>query len=352
MINAEINLDEQVFEVSCEEPNSVTDLMLELLALNVAVARGIGQAVGVDEDRILDIIAKGLREKREEVRSMVFDDLKTKAAQNSDDENWGGNYRIDEKTGLFEYDDRLSFLFPDWIEVTKDVDEDGEEHPVLNIGLYIDDDGDIQHRVTASFARINIKKPDMTIQEVCEDLARATEGTKYYVVPGSPECMFMTMPMLTSTFGFKLKLRRYFFALRIDKERMVAVTGAVQVSEDNEHNIQFYRDMLEVARSVRIDGKPLQLERISEEQLMQAIEPTFNEDDEPVDITSSIKVQVSSGDETTTYSFGDFEPEDEETSSGWGQNITIQDDESDVEDDNHTSGIGWGGSIKINGEPL
>lgn len=232
----------------------------------------------------------------------------------------------------FAYNDNLSFFLPDWIEVCTELNEDGEESSVLNIGLYLDDDGDIQQRFKASFSTITIKNPDdrqITVEDVCEELAGAVEGTKFYVVSGSPECMFMNMPMPVSILGVELKLRRHFFAVRISRETMVAVTAIVEVAENNEKNLQFYKDMLEVARSARVDGKPLPIDGLTAEQLMQEIELSFEDDDEAIDITSAIKIEISSGDEKTTISFSENESEEmANTASGGEHNYTTEGDES------------------------
>lgn len=44
----------------------------------------------------------------------------------------------------FSYDDKLNFILPNWIEVEEELNEEGEKSYSLNVGLYLDDDGEIQ----------------------------------------------------------------------------------------------------------------------------------------------------------------------------------------------------------------
>ena len=264
----------------------------------------------------------------------------------------------------FDYDDKLSFIFPNSIEVEEEVNEEGKKSYSLNVGLYLDDDGEIQSRTKMGFMTISITSLDAetrTTESVCEDIARGTEGARYYVVPEKPECMFMNIPASVSILGNTLNLSRFIFAVRVSIDTLTAVSVVIELNEDNPERVhQFYKDVLEIARSVRVSGDPIPLGDLTSEQLQEAIQLSFDEDNEAVDITSSIRVEVTRGDETFSFSFGedDLEEEENDTSSGWGQSITIEGDETpsfsfgedDLEEEVIDTSSGWGQNITIEGD--
>ena len=73
MIKAEISLNDGELKIT---PSGTTDDILhDMIVFDLAVIRLVAEATGEDEDELLDSVLEVISDKRDELRSLIFEDM-------------------------------------------------------------------------------------------------------------------------------------------------------------------------------------------------------------------------------------------------------------------------------------
>ena len=73
MIKAEISLNDG--ELKIEPSGTTDDILHDMIVFDLAVIRLVAEATGEDEDALLDSVLEVISDKRDDLRSLIFDGM-------------------------------------------------------------------------------------------------------------------------------------------------------------------------------------------------------------------------------------------------------------------------------------
>lgn len=211
------------------------------------------------------------------------------------------------KNSVFSFCTALDFHLPEGYTFFRDTDENGNDICVIQAGEYLSDDGEISYRLRCRIQEgtVNyLKDQKPSHNEILETVAKDRENTKYFLLPGPPHGMFMSMGLPLSFFGKTLKTFGLTLMLMVNDTTFVncIVSGQVNDSDPSEH-LRCFENILNVAKTVRINGNTLNLGRLTAQMLEDCLLPSFGDDEGAIDISPKIRFAFTAGDETTTYEY-------------------------------------------------
>lgn len=210
--------------------------------------------------------------------------------------------------GTYKFTDKTRFVLPTGYEYLKEKNEDGEDIFRIVYGPSYNDDGDKVYDFSVNVSSGEYILEDgadsISLQEACQNMAKDKKGTKYFIVPGDPECMFISMPIPFSFFGVLVKSFAFALGFLEDKDKLIILTAAtVQDDEDPKQNDKLYEHMMKVAKSVQVNGRKLPLEQLTAKKVQNALKLSFSDEDSIMDVSPTLKFEISDGEGTTTYEY-------------------------------------------------
>lgn len=186
------------------------------------------------------------------------------------------------KMATYNYNDKVKFILPADFIVKTEKNDEGED--VFNIlaGEYEDNEGETRYSFRAGVTE-SIKEPDSTdsdatsehrLEEIAEDL-----GTVKIKVADAPETYFCSKPLPFKLFGHVMKVFIGITLVRVSDLSEIMITSTKTLrDDDSDSNTKLYKNIYEVIKSVRVDGKKISLDNISPEIIQNVVESSFDEE--------------------------------------------------------------------------
>jgi len=208
----------------------------------------------------------------------------------------------------YEFNDQIKFLLPSGFMLTREENDDGEEVVKILSGEYENDDGETCYKFSCN-VNINEFDPDdvdddITSANLLDKLAERMEDSRRLKLPGTPEAVFINKGTPISIFGRLIKMFACICLVRASDWSTLQLVSVTRMSDDEpEENSVVYENMYEVLKAVRINGKKVPVESVSPYMLQDALELSFDENGEAIDVSPKIQFNFTAGDETTTYEY-------------------------------------------------
>ena len=203
----------------------------------------------------------------------------------------------------YEYNDKVKFILPDDFSFAIEEDDEGDEICKIFMGEHEDEDGDTTYRFYCQIIDVEAPNNKTKAGEIFDEIAENQENAKFFRVPGTPYSMFFTSGQALNFLGHIVKQFFLTCSVIFNKGRVLNIASMGYLDEDDASaNLEIYGNMLTVAKSIRVGGKKLPLDGITAQFLESTLSPVFD-DSEAIDLGASIKLNVTNGDETTTYEY-------------------------------------------------
>lgn len=208
----------------------------------------------------------------------------------------------------YEFNDKIKFMLPPGFIFSRDEDDDGNEIVSILAGEYENDEGEICYKFNC---RVNYNEYDpeeadeeFTSENLLDLLAERMEDSRRMKLPGIPKTILLNKGMPLSIFGRVMKMYASIGLVQIsDWSVMQLITTDMFNDDDPSENTTRYENLYEVLKAVRVNGKKLPIDSITPYEIEDALQLTFDEDGEAIDVSPKIQFNFTAGDETTTYEY-------------------------------------------------
>lgn len=224
---------------------------------------------------------------------------------------------------ISDFPDGFTMVLPDGYRIDTEYDDDFNAVYRLRGGFYTNDDGEEDFAFSGSFITLNV---DLKVKEDADP--KALENVRN---PAHPDFAFNqvaegVLQNLNNQFGPGkiLKLYKSFPASAVMKfYKPLSLLGVtfdtyvlfywVQVSENTIFGFNsvyrnnpteadnYYKHLLNVIKSVHVNGKPVDIGKLTPKKLEKALDMDTDVDVEALDLGLSIGVNIKNGDEETNY---------------------------------------------------
>lgn len=208
----------------------------------------------------------------------------------------------------YEFNDKIKFMLPPGFIFSRDEDDEGNEIVSILAGEYENDEGEICYKFNC---RVNYNEYDpeeadeeFTSENLLDLLAERMEDSRRMKLPGIPKTILLNKGMPLSIFGRVMKMYASIGLVQIsDWSVMQLITTDMFNDDDPSENTTRYENLYEVLKAVRVNGKKLPIDSITPYEIEDALQLTFDEDGEAIDVSPKIQFNFTAGDETTTYEY-------------------------------------------------
>lgn len=209
----------------------------------------------------------------------------------------------------YEYNDKVKFVLPAGFMLEREENDEGEEVVKILAGEYEDDEGDTCYSFQCQITELkydpdDMDEDDITSENQFDKVTDRMEDAKKVKVADIPETYFMSKAIPLQIFGRVMKM---FVAITIVK---TSDWGGINIlssnrfnDDDPDENATICKNVFEVLKAVRVDGKKIPLENISPEIIQDIIESSFDFDSEAIDVSPTIKLNITTGNETRTLEY-------------------------------------------------
>lgn len=208
----------------------------------------------------------------------------------------------------YEYNDKIKFMLPAGYLFSRDEDDEGNEVVNITAGEYENDEGETCYKFTCrvSYSEYDPEEADeeFTSENLLDLLAERMEDSRRMKLPGTPKTILINKGMPLSIFGRIMKMFASISLVQVsDWSVLQLITTGMFNDDDPQENSARYEYLYEVLKATRINGKKLPVDSTSPSQIEEAIQLTFDEDGEAIDVSPKIQFNFTNGDETTTYEY-------------------------------------------------
>lgn len=208
----------------------------------------------------------------------------------------------------YEYNDKIKFMLPAGYLFLRDEDDEGNEVVNITAGEYENDEGETCYKFTCSvsYAEYDPEEADeeFTSDNFLDLLAERMEDSRRMKLPGTPKTILINKGMPLSVFGHVMKMFASLGLVQVsDWSVLQLITTGIFNDDDPQANSERYEYLYEVLKATRINGKKLPIDSTSPSQIEEALQLTFDEDGEAIDVSPKIQFNFTNGDETTTYEY-------------------------------------------------
>lgn len=208
----------------------------------------------------------------------------------------------------YEYNDKIKFMLPAGYLFSRDEDDEGNEVVNITAGEYENDEGETCYKFTCrvSYTEYDPEEADeeFTSDNLLDLLAERMEDSRRMKLPGTPKTILINKGMPLSIFGRVMKMFASLGLIQVsDWSVLQLITTGLFNDDDPQANSERYEYLYEVLKATRINGKKLPIDSTSPSQIEEALQLTFDEDGEAIDVSPKIQFNFTNGDETTTYEY-------------------------------------------------
>ena len=208
----------------------------------------------------------------------------------------------------YEFNENVKFILPAGFVFTRDEDDEGNESVSIKTGEYENDDGETDYKYSwlIKYKEYDSEEADegFTSDKLIDWMVERMEATKYMRLPGTPRSILMTKAMPVTVFGRMLKMFVSLCMFQVDDWAAMQLIHTGRYNDDDPYsNTERYENFYEVLKSVRIKGEKLPLEGISASDIEEALYLTFEEEGDAIDVSPTLKINVSVGNQTASYEY-------------------------------------------------
>lgn len=208
----------------------------------------------------------------------------------------------------YEFNDKIKFMLPADYLFSRDEDDEGNEVVKITAGEYENDEGETCYKFNChvSYSEYGPEDADeeFTSDNLLDLLAERMENSRRMKLPGTPKTILINKSMLLSIFGRVMKMHGLIGLVQVsDWSVLQLITTGMFNDDDPQANSERYEYLYKVLKAIRINGKKLPIDSISPAQVEEALQLTFDEDGEAIDVSPKIQFNFTNGDETTTYEY-------------------------------------------------
>jgi hypothetical protein len=208
----------------------------------------------------------------------------------------------------YEFNNKIKFMLPAGYLFSRDEDDEGNEVVNITAGEYENDEGETCYKFTCrvSYTEYDPEEADeeFTSDNLLDLLAERMEDSRRMKLPGTPKTILINKGMPLSIFGRVMKMFASIGLIQVsDWSVLQLITTGLFNDDDPQANSERYEYLYEVLKATRINGKKLPIESTSPWQIEEALQLTFDEDGEAIDVSPKIQFNITNGDETTTYEY-------------------------------------------------
>lgn len=208
----------------------------------------------------------------------------------------------------YEFNNKIKFMLPAGYLFSRDEDDEGNEIVNITAGEYENDEGETCYKFTCrvSYTEYDPEEADeeFTSDNLLDLLAERMEDSRRMKLPGTPKTILINKGMPLSIFGHVMKMFASLGLVQVsDWSVLQLITTGMFNDDDPQANSERYEYLYEVLKATRINGKKLPIDSTSPSQIEEALQLTFDEDGEAIDVSPKIQFNFTNGDETTTYEY-------------------------------------------------
>lgn len=208
----------------------------------------------------------------------------------------------------YEFNNKIKFMLPAGYLFSRDEDDEGNEIVNITAGEYENDEGETCYKFTCrvSYTEYDPEEADeeFTSDSLLDLLAERMEDSRRMKLPGTPKTILINKGMPLSIFGHVMKMFASLGLVQVsDWSVLQLFTAGMFNDDDPQANSERYEYLYEVLKATRINGKKLPIDSTSPSQIEEALQLTFDEDGEAIDVSPKIQFNFTNGDETTTYEY-------------------------------------------------
>ena len=208
----------------------------------------------------------------------------------------------------YEFNNKIKFMLPAGYLFSRDEDDEGNEVVNITAGEYENDEGETCYKFTCrvSYTEYDPEEADeeFTSDNLLDLLAERMEDSRRMKLPGTPKTILINKGMPLSIFGRVMKMFGSIGLIQVsDWSVLQLITTGLFNDDDPQANSERYEYLYEVLKASRINGKKLPIDSTSPSQIEEALQLTFDEDGEAIDVSPKIQFNITNGDETTTYEY-------------------------------------------------
>lgn len=208
----------------------------------------------------------------------------------------------------YEFNNKIKFMLPAGYLFSRDEDDEGNEIVNITAGEYENDEGETCYKFTCrvSYTEYDPEEADeeFTSDNLLDLLAERMEDSRRMKLPGTPKTILINKGMPLSIFGRVMKMFASIGLIQVsDWSVLQLITTGLFNDDDPQVNSERYEYLYEVLKATRINGKKLPIDSTSPSQIEEALQLTFDEDGEAIDVSPKIQFNFTNGDETTTYEY-------------------------------------------------
>ena len=214
----------------------------------------------------------------------------------------------------YEYNKNLKFLLPSGFKCLTETDDEGNENFRITAGDYKDDEGEIVHRFNCKIVFVEYEFTDeiedrkTAAKKVLENVSDGFKNCKKIKLPGNPEAYIISKAMPVSLLGRTIKKFVLVLLILTSETSIAQMISTGNIYEDEpEEELEVYKYMFEVMKAVRVDGKKLNLDGITPQKMKKTLKPVFDESEEALDVTPTIRFVFNDGSEETTFEMKNFD---------------------------------------------
>ena len=217
----------------------------------------------------------------------------------------------------------FKMVLPDGYRIDTEYDDDYNEVYHLRGGFYTNDDGEEDFAFTGSFLTLNVNlkvnedadpqaranlydpsHPDFAFNQVIEGVKgnldeQYGEGKCIKLYNSLPVSALMKYYQPFSIFGVTLDTYLLFYWVEVNESTVFGFTSVYR--NDQAGAEEYHKHLMNVIKSVRVNGNPVDVGKLTPKKLEQALDLEASEDAEALDLGLSIGINFQNGDEETQY---------------------------------------------------
>lgn len=202
-------------------------------------------------------------------------------------------------TGGFQFNKSVYFHLPAGMICEESVDEDGNMQYQIKAGEYIDDDGDTCWNLQSDIYSDDLEPDDAghlpDCREFIDNAVSNLENDNYIEIRGAVPAVIVTRK---TPFNIARKIPEFFVtALFVPwaEGKVVRINEIRSADCEVEQLKQSFGLFLELAKGIRVNGSPLALDALDEDEMLRKLVPSFADDEEGV-VNMRIRVRINGQD--------------------------------------------------------
>ena len=217
--------------------------------------------------------------------------------------------------------ENVKLVLPNGFRLHTTYDDDGNENTNLQGEVKYDDNGEEAAGFSCSFAKVDVNvedrdkcikagtlkegfEPGLIIDQTTDSMLDTLkenmgQGRKVKITDLFPATTILEFYKPVSLFGITFETFAVEVLIEVSENLLFGLTSVYQ--KDDEGNDQYFKDLLTVIKSVRVDEKPIQIGSLTAKKLEKALDMDADESSEVITIGAQINIDLDAGDSKTRF---------------------------------------------------